>query len=32
MIISSFAGCRAVDISEDYVINCKNNFINVAGM
>lgn len=32
MIISSFAGSRAVDISEDYVINCNNNFINVAGM
>ncbi|CAL6084330.1 Glycerol-3-phosphate_dehydrogenase [Hexamita inflata] len=32
MVISSFAGCRAVDVSEDFVINQKDGFINAAGM
>lgn len=31
-VISSFAGCRAVDISEDFVINENNGFINAAGI
>ena len=31
-VISSFAGCRAADVSEDFVINSKNNFINAAGI
>lgn len=30
-IISQFAGCRAVDTSEDFIIECENNFINIAG-
>ncbi|CAL5983370.1 Glycerol-3-phosphate_dehydrogenase [Hexamita inflata] len=31
MIESEFAGCRAVDASEDFVMNQKDGFINFAG-
>lgn len=32
MIISNFAGCRAVDVSNDFVINEKDGFVNAAGI
>lgn len=31
MMISSFAGLRPVDISNDFVITHKDGFINLAG-
>lgn len=32
MIISNFAGCRAVDVSNDFVISEKDGFVNAAGI
>ena len=32
MVISSFAGVRAVETRNDFIIECLNNFINLVGI